>query len=259
MLKEKRLHKIQNLLIANGSVETAQLSRTFDVTEMTIRRDLETLINGNAKIVRTHGGAMMATSGDQGELPYERRMNECGESKYAIAKKAMSFIKHGQVLFIDSGTTTLHLARQISNEVNNTVITNGINIATELLTRDWINVILIGGDLRRNTHSTRGPLAEEQMRNFKVDIAFIGANSIGNNGNIYLANTSEIGFKKSVLYAAREVYVLVDSSKFNKYSLISCANSLEVTGIITDYRLPEDITSVLEEQGIPLIIAPPIS
>lgn len=256
MLKETRLQKIQNLLIANGSVETGQLSRTFAVTEMTIRRDLETLIKENPKIVRTHGGAMLANSGDQVELPYEQRMSENGDLKYNIAQTALSFVRHGQVLFIDSGTTTLHLARQISNEFNNTVITNGINIGTELLTRDWVNVILIGGDLRKNTHSTRGPLAEEQMRNFKVDVAFLGANAIGNNGNIYLANTSEIGFKKSVLYAAEEVYVLADSSKFNKFNLISCANGKEVSGIITDHNLPQDVRETLEELGINLIIAP---
>lgn len=255
MLKEKRLQKIENLLISNGSVETGQLSRTFDVTEMTIRRDLETLIKENPKIVRTHGGAMLTNSGDQGELPYERRMAENGSLKDHIAQKALSFIHHGQVLFIDSGTTTLHLARQMSNEINNTVITNGINIATELLTRDWINVILIGGDLRRNTHSTRGPLAEEQMRNFKVDVAFIGANSIGDNGNIYLANTSEIGFKKSVLASAKEVYVLADSSKFDKFNLISCADGQDVTGIITDHKLPSETASRLEELGVRLIIA----
>ncbi|HAX52512.1 DeoR/GlpR family DNA-binding transcription regulator [Muricomes intestini] len=255
MLKEKRLQKIQNLLIANGSIETSQLSRTFAVTEMTIRRDLETLIKENPKIVRTHGGAMLSNSGEQVELPYEQRMSANSELKYDIAQTALSFIRHGQVLFIDSGTTTLHLARQITNEFNNTVITNGINIATELLTRDWVNVILIGGDLRKNTRSTRGPLAEEQMRNFKVDVAFLGANAIGSNGNIYLANTSEIGFKKSVLAAAKEVYVLADSNKFNKFNLISCANGRDVTGIITDCNLPHETIETLEELDVHLITA----
>lgn len=255
MLKEKRLQKIQNLLISNGSVETGHLSRTFNVTEMTIRRDLESLIKANPQIIRTHGGAMLTNPGGQVELPYEQRMAENGDLKDDIAHTALSFIKHRQVLFIDSGTTTLHLARSMSNEVSNTVITNGLNIAGELLTRDWINVILIGGDLRKNTHSTRGPLAEEQMRNFKVDVAFIGANAVGSNGDIYLANTSEIGFKKSILASAEKVYVLVDSGKFNKYNLISCANGRDVTGIITDSRLPASTRSQLEELGIQIITA----
>lgn len=255
MLKEKRIQKIEELLKSSGYVETSQLSRAFNVTEMTIRRDLDALINGSSKIVRTHGGAMLVSSGDQSESPYEYRITENDKLKIAIAKKARSFIHHGEILFIDSGTTTYHLARQLDNEVSNTVITNGINIASELLSRDWINVVLIGGELKQNTHSTRGALAEEQIRNFRMNVAFLGANAIGSDGNIYLANTHEIGIKKAALSSSEKKYILVDSNKFDHFNLVAYAHAKDITGIITDYMIPQSTVQRLTDMGIHMIIA----
>lgn len=253
MLRDERQQKIYDILQKDGFVEINNLCRTFNVTDMTIRRDLDCLTQ-EYDIIRTHGGARL--DGSRSEEPsYENRIVSNSESKEEIAKKALSLIKDGQTLFIDSGTTTLFVAQGMNEDFHNTVVTNGINIANAILNNESVGVLLIGGDLRKNTHSTRGPLAEEQVKKFKFDIAFIGANAIDEDGQLYVGNTAETGFKSSVMKAASKIYVLIDSSKFNMYSLISYANGTDVTGIITDRGIPKNIVQVLTDRGINIIIA----
>ncbi len=254
MLKEKRIMQILEFLKRDGEVEISMLCRLFNVTDMTIRRDLEDLSKDH-NIIRTHGGAMLVMEDLNVEAPYEKRIISKGDLKEKISKKALSLINSREKLFIDSGTTTYYVAKNISNDNRNVVVTNGLNIASEIINRRYISVLLIGGDLRRNTLSTRGALAEEQLQRFKVDTAFLGANSIGTDGNIYVASTSETGFKKCVMQSASQTYILLDSSKFNCYNLISYTHGRDVAGIITDDQVPEETVKKLRDIGINIIIA----
>ncbi len=254
MLKDTRLKKIYELLQRDGSVEINTLCRMFNVTDMTVRRDLDNLA-GKYDIIRTHGGAMLAEGSRISEPPYEKRIARNEDLKTIIAVKALSLLKQGSKLFIDSGTTTYNVAKHMQYEDRFTVVTNGLNIANELMAREFVSVLLIGGDLERNTRSTRGALAVEQMHHFKVDIAFLGLNAIGEDGYLYVGNTSETGMKKSVMEAAAKTYVLADSSKFGKFSLISYAHARDVTGIITDSNLDKDIHKKLTELGANIIVA----
>jgi DeoR/GlpR family transcriptional regulator of sugar metabolism len=254
VLKEKRIMQIFELLKRDGEVEINVLCRMFNVTDMTIRRDLETLSKEH-NIVRTHGGAILVVEDQMVEPSYERRIISKGDQKEKIAKKALELIKSSNKIFIDSGTTTYYMATNMSNDNRNVVVTNGLNIASEIINRRYISVLLIGGDLRRNTLSTRGALAEEQLQKFKVDIAFLGANTIGDDGNIYVGSTSETGFKKYVIQSAAQTYILLDSSKFDSYNLISYTHARDVTGIITDDQVSEESVNRLREMGVNIIIA----
>lgn len=253
MLRDERIKKIYAMLLKEGYVEINNLCSIFEVTDMTIRRDLDSLSSEYA-IERTHGGAMLVTN--RGEEPsYEHRIVSQSVLKEKIAKKALSLIRNSQTLFIDSGTTTQYIAKGITNENRNTIVTNGINIANEIINLDTVSAILIGGDLKKNTHSTRGALAETQVRQFRFDIAFLGANAIGADGSLYVGSTSETSFKRIVMNASSKTYVLVDSSKFNSYNLLSYANANEVTAVITDSNIDEGTKKLLEEYGINIIIA----
>ena len=254
MLKEQRLLKIMQLIKQDGEVEINALCKMFGVTDMTIRRDLDNLAKTN-NIVRTHGGAMIMQEDQITEPSYDRRTTIFGERKEKIAKKAMELIQPGLKLFIDSGTTTCCLAKRMPSVCRNVIITNDISIAYEIIERDYSYAILIGGDLRKNTHSTRGALAEEQMKKFKVDIAFLGANAIDGEGYLYVARTWETGFKKCVMENATKTYVLIDSSKFNQNNLISYAHASEVAGIITDDEVSPEIVEKLREKRVNVIIA----
>lgn len=254
MLKDKRRQQILELLKRDGQVEISVLRKMFDVTEMTIRRDLDNLA-ATYDIVRTHGGAMLSDIRQSIELPYERRIESQGDEKKRIAMKALSMIKHRQTLFFDSGSTTYYMAQNIGNDKRNTILTTGVNLAPELLNRQNVSVIMIGGDLRRNTISSCGPLAEEQLNKFRVDIAFLGANGVGDDGYVYIGNSTELGIKNTVMNIAKENYLLVDSSKFGCSQFLHYAKLSDFDGVIVDPGLSEDIMKKMKKMGANIIIA----
>lgn len=254
MLKDKRILQILDILKRDGEVKINTLARIFNVSDVTIRRDID-ILKKDHNIKKIHGGAILVDDEHMAEPSYDRRIEIFGDLKEKIAKKALEYIKPGQKVFIDSGTTTYHMAKNITNLYNNMVATNGINIASEIIHRRYINVILIGGDLTSNTLATRGALAEEMLQMLKFDVAFLGANALGEDGNLYIGNTFEKGIKNKVIQASTNTYVLLDSSKFNKYNLITYSHARDITGVITDNKIPKKIIDNLSEMGVNIIIA----
>lgn len=254
MLKEKRLQMIMGLLKQEGEVQSSNLCKMFGVTDMTIRRDLDTLASEEG-VVRTHGGAIYNGEGKLLEPSYATRATSQLSAKESIARKALKFFTHGMYVFLDSGTTTLHLAKQLSGTSGNTFITNGLNIASELITCRNLSVILIGGDLHSNSLATRGTAAERQLSDFRFDIAFLGCNAISPEGDVLVGNLTETGIKRQALKIAHKVYLLADSSKFDQYSLVSYASVKDFNGIITDNNIKKETEKRIIENGGKLIIS----
>ena len=254
MLKEFRLKEIKNILEHDGEVEISALCRMFNVTEMTIRRDLDVL-SKDTSIVRTHGGAYMVSTKEMREPPYTLRVQTNCQEKEKIARKALEFLENGQNVFLDSGTTTYYVAKNMPVDCRNMILTNGLNVACEVINRRKSSVLLVGGDLRQNSLSTSGALAEEMLKKFKVDIAFLGTNAIDEDGNVYVGTTSEVGLKSTVMKSCIKCYILADSSKFNIHNLIYYTNARDVEGIITDDRIDPEVVRKLESKKINVIVA----
>lgn len=254
MLKEKRIMQILDMIMQNGEVEISNLCRIFDVAEMTVRRDLDELAK-QGKVIRTHGGAMLDNQRVLLETSFDRRIVSHQEKKLKIAKKALTYMKDGQTVFIDSGTTGYTLSQIIPNTLHITALTNAINIAAELIQRAHISVVMIGGELQQNTLSCRGTAAEEMVERFKVEIAFIGTNAISKDGELFIGNVTESGFKKRILGAAAKKIVLADSSKLNKLSLCRFAGIQDIDCIITDDEISTELYEELTGCGADIVIA----
>ena len=252
MLKNKRQNEIYEILLQEGEVKTSQLCRRFGVSEMTIRRDLENLINMQG-VVRTHGGALYAENFASKKLGSEQI--KMSGAKEKIAKKALTLVEKKQRLFIDSGTTTVFVAKNLPMESENIILTNNLRIVQEVSDRPKASVIVIGGSLRAGTLSCYGFQTEEQIRYYNTDVAFIGASAVGSDGFFYDGYPPEAGVKKSIIASARQVYVLVDSTKFNKFNLIMYSSVRDVTGIITDSGIDEKTCEQLRNKGGNVIIA----
>ncbi len=251
MLKEKRLLQIFDMLCQNGEVEISPLSRLFNVTEMTIRRDLEQLVHAG-KAVRTHGGAMLAASPIQAAAAQSVSFKD---SKLAIARKALSYIKDGTTIFFDSGSTGHILAQCVPASAHLTALSNSVAIVTELVSRTFITVIMIGGEMKGDTLSCRGPAAEDALSRFRVDIAFVGVSAVGKNGELFTGSMAEAGFKRKILAVAQQCVIVADSSKIGRQSLCRFADVRETAGIITDSGLGAQPLALLEQSGAHVIIA----
>ncbi|MCX7694378.1 MAG: DeoR/GlpR family DNA-binding transcription regulator [Caloramator sp.] len=236
MFAEERKAKILEMINSGNSVRVSELSKLFNVSEATIRRDLIELEQAGC-IVRTHGGAVSNTSTNF-EPSFKEKQDKFLKEKEQIAKKAASLIEDGDTVTIDSGTTTQFISKYINAKAV-TVVTNSVNLADELSDREDIEVIVTGGLLRTKTKAMVGPVAEETLKKLKVDKLFLGANGVSIKSGVTTPNIVEANTKRVMIEGAKEVYLLIDSSKFDEvnFSLICPVSKIDY--IITD-KLPKD-------------------
>src|SRR6202046_356945 len=177
MLNEERQRAILDLLRRDGRVLVVDLAKQFHTSQVTIRKDLE-ILHVTGQIHRTHGGALPARDGALEDPTLREKEKLHRQEKLRIADTAAGKVKEGQVLILDSGTTTTAIARALRNFKNLTIITNAVNIAAELA-GTAVDVILTGGTLRKNSFSLVGPIAEETLRRLSADLLFLGVDGFG--------------------------------------------------------------------------------
>ena len=256
MDKATRGLKILDMLQDQGRVEVTELAKLFDTSEMTIRRDLNTL-SKKYNIIRTHGGAAIPKNGSpiiKTETFVEEKISN-RDKKDVIAKKAAEFIEYRQRIFIDPGSTARLVAKYLNNENKNVVVTNSITIAAACLDYEEVSVVMLGGQILPGSRCTMGVSAEEQLKSYRLDAAFIGAAAIGIDGKAYDGYSLEAWYKKTIFDIANKVYLLVDSSKFNKYDLTAYAHLNQFAGIITDDGIDSKTLAHFEKKGTHIIIA----
>lgn len=248
MTSLERQKEILKLLENNKEVKFGDMSKIFDVTEMTIRRDIEKLEQKGA-VYRTFGGAIMSPNKD---ITLKDRMGLMIAEKYQIGKTAASLIKPNEAIFIDSGTTTIQIARHLHLK-SVTVITNAPQLAIELQEKS-IPTILLGGQLLTSTISLIGPIAEENLKNMYFDRAFIAATGLTANSGLSNSNIFELNIKKLAMSQSKEVNVVLDSSKFEVESLASFASFGSISRLITDRNPPASILKVCENYRVELLV-----
>ena len=252
MFAEKRQEKIAEILKEKSSIKVSKLSNIFNVSESTIRRDLQDM-EQNGLLTRTHGGAIPVKKTNF-EPTFEEKEDRKHYEKADIGGGATSLIENNDTIILDSGTTTLEIAKNIKAK-NVTVITNSLDIALELSNKEDIELIIAGGTLRKVTRAMVGYLTEATLRNFRVDKAFIGANGISVEEGITTPNFTEAQSKKAMMNVANKVFVVADSSKFNEVSFSVISPIRAVTAIITNIDLDKAVIKDFQEAGVEIITA----
>lgn len=237
MFAEERKNKIIELIKSGQSVKVSELAKMFNVSESTIRRDLNELETMGA-IVRTHGGAVNSFHTNFEPSFIEKQDKYLCEKDY-IGKIAARLINDGDTIILDAGTTTQYIARYITAK-NVTIITNSVNLANDLSSREDIEVIITGGIIRPKTKAMVGFIAEDTLRQFRVDKAFIGANGVSIKFGVTTPNSMEANVKRAMMENAKEVYLCVDSSKFNEVTFSLICPVSRVNYIITNNMEDEE-------------------
>lgn len=253
MLKAKRIDDIIEILENDGVVNVNELSSRFGVTPMTIRRDLD-VIESREKIQRIHGGALYTVNQEkENEIPSLNRMSLFKEEKIKIARKACEFIKQEETIFLGSGTTTFFLAKELDSQQNITVVTNSVLILNELATNSQIDVLMVGGFLRRAEYSLIGNFATDMISNLHVDKVFIGMRGIHPKFGLTSNHPEEIMTDKMILGMTSEVYVLADQSKIGQVAA-SCTDHIKTSHtIITSDKAAQEIVDAIKRQGVNVI------
>lgn len=251
MFSEERQQKISEMLQGKSSLKVNELATIFEVSESTIRRDL-TEMEDDGLLSRIHGGAVCFNR-TSFEPSFKDKEDEKKFEKNLVGKKAASMIENGDTLILDSGTTTLEIAKNITAS-GIIVITNSIDIAAILSDKENIELIVTGGTLRVTTRAMVGNIAEKNLQNFRVDKAFIGANGISISDGITTPNLIEAQTKKAMMSVADKVIIVADSSKFNKVSFAVICPIKHVSSIITSSDLNKEIQKEYENYGVEIIL-----
>jgi DeoR family fructose operon transcriptional repressor len=248
---EERKNEIINLLKEQGNVKVSELSKTYKVSEVTIRKDLQEL-EEEGQVKRVHGGAILSHN-TKFEPTFFEKTGKLADEKVLIGRLAASMIEGGDTIALDAGTTTLQIAKHIIAK-NITVITNSLDVALELSDREGVEVIVIGGSLRTQTRALVGPMANIALENLVVDKAFIGVNGISIQYGITTPNIVEAVTKKQIIKSAKMTIVVCDHEKFDLVSFAKITDIKNVDFVITDGQLTEEQYEAFEQEGVKIII-----
>src|SRR6202035_4865520 len=248
VLNEERRRAILDLLSRQGNVLVTELSRHFETSQVTIRKDLE-ILHAQGRVHRTHGGALPSREGALEDPTLREKEKLHFQEKLRIAESAVEKVQEGQVLILDSGTTTTAIARALRNFQNLTIITNAVNIAAELA-GTALEVILTGGTLRKNSFSLVGPLAEETLRRLSADLLFLGVDGFDVHYGLSTPNLLEAKVNRVMAEVANRTVAVCDSSKFGRRSLSLIVPTSALQEVITDRGAPKSDLRVLKKVGI---------
>jgi len=256
MTRAERLTALLELLVARGSIEVEPSAHHFGVSAATIRRDLDHLAEQQL-LSRTHGGALPnATSYD---LPLRYKSISRGQAKARIAQRAVDMLWPGCTVSLNGGTTTVEVARAIpgAERLQNgvTVVTNAINIATELTVRPFIKIMVCGGVARPQSYELVGAMASDTLSQLAPDLCFLGAMGLDPVAGITTHDEAEAAINRVMVRQAKRTVVVVDSSKLGNVGFSRICHVHEVAAVLTDGGAEPAMIDALRGAGVEVIVA----
>jgi len=248
MLAQQRRMKILELLQEEGSARVSNLSRLFEVSEPTVRQDLERL-ETDGYVVREHGGAYLKTVPEQvRSLTLQHTENM--DKKRVIGKKATEFIQDGDFIILDSGSTVTEIAKNLDEFSSLKIITNSLNIALLLGGHYPFEVMVTGGDFKPPTLSLTGEKAASFFEQIFVNKLFLAAGGISFTAGLTYPGFQDILVKRAMIRAATEVFVVADSTKIGKTSFASLGGMDLIHWLITDSSIAAEDRREFERRGV---------
>ncbi len=251
-LKDERLRIIINRVRESGRTTVLELSEYFDVSDITIRRDLKELAEKGV-IRREHGGAVYPVDMPE-EPPVIQRMFQNRPNKERIARATAALIKDNESVFIGSGSTATYVARHLTTRQNLTVITNAVNIAHELASSDGITVVVLGGMLRASELSMVGHITEQALQEVRMDKVIIGVKALSVKSGITNDYLPEVMTDRKILEMGSELIVVADYTKLGKVSSAYVAPVNRITTLVTDRQAEPEMLDEIRALGVQVIV-----
>lgn len=252
MVSNFRQKEILELAREEGKVTVDSLAAQYDVTVQTIRRDLSDLAD-SGRLERVHGGAVIPSGVVNIIYEERRRLNEAG--KKAIAVKCGDAIPQGASVFMNIGTTTEAVARQLLDHENLLVVTNNLNIANILSANHSCEIILAGGILRRADGGIVGGMTVEMVKQFKFDFSVLGCSAIDSDGDLLDFDGQEVMVSSTAIKRSRKIMVLADYLKFQRTAPLKICSLGDADFLFTDATLSKDLMANCESWGTEVVMA----
>jgi DeoR family transcriptional regulator, aga operon transcriptional repressor len=254
LLVEERRRRMTEILEAQERVTVDELVSRFSVSAVTIRGDLDALAQAGA-VIRSHGGALKRIDTRE-DVPISVKETLHHSEKVRIGHAAAQLIKDGETIMLDSGSTTMEIARQIKflqlKSLN--VVTNALNVAMEMANLPHVRLIMIGGILRQMSYSLTGPHAEQALRGLHADRLFLGVDGLDAEIGLMTPDVLEAQLNAVMIQVSREVVVVADSTKFQRRSLSVIAKVDSVHKVITDSGVTPEMVAALRARNVEVLI-----
>ncbi len=243
--------RIANLVEQQGSVRVTELSEMFQVSEVTIRNDLD-IMTQQGLLVRDRGGAIRNENGGL-FIAYAQRASINLEAKRRIGSVAATLVAFGETIIMDAGTTVMEMAKSLNADLAVTIVTNALNVAAQVGSLPNAHVIVLGGPLVRETISTLGPHSERDLSEIAVQKVFLGANAMDAKFGITDTPAELARSKRLIAQAGRQRILLADSSKWGRVSFAKVLALSDIHILITDTDLPQEAQTIIRDMGVELI------
>ena len=253
MSRTFRQPEILQIARRTGKVTVDGLAEHFDVTLQTIRRDLTELADAG-ELARVHGGAVLP-SGTM-NIGYEERRGLNDTAKLAIARACAAAIPADASIFLNIGTSTEAVARQLLAHRNIMVVTNNINVANILNANPDCEIIVTGGTLRRSDGGLVGSLTTQSIRQFKFDYAVIGCSALDLDGDLLDFDIDEVSVSQTIIEQARQTFLVADHSKFQRRAPARIASLASIDTVFTDQPLPGDLMTRCQQWSTKITLSP---
>ncbi len=249
---KQRREEILRRVHLRGYVGVRELAEEYGVDASTIRRDLDAMAR-LGMVVRSHGGATAPT--EPAEIPYAVKLETRVWQKRAIAQAVAQMIGQGQSLLLDSGSTTLEVAKALRAHRGMTVVTNDLRVAAELAQQGDVRLIVLGGEALPNVYTLMSERAVDLISEYHVDYAVLGADAIDPRG-IWNTNSFEAPMKRALIRAADKSLLVADSSKFGRSALVRIAGLDEIGLVVTDDGLDEEVLAAYPVEIVRVTVEP---
>jgi len=251
-MKADRMLEMERYILDKGAATMEELRARFDVSMNTVRRDVASLL-ARGTVEKVYGG-VCSHKNEHSLTPYEVRRRGSEDAKASIGKRAAELVSDGDIIFIDSGTTTLHMIDHLSTKQELTIITHNLEAINRALPYENITIIALPGQVRRKTRSFTGDDAVRYLRRFNVRIAFMAATGLSSHG---VTNSSPLEYeiKKCALESAEQTVLLISRSKFGVTGLMTYAQPEDFDVLVTDSEPSPEDQQLLKNSGTHLIVA----
>ena len=251
-MKSSRIQEMERYIIQHGAATMDELREVFGVSMNTVRRDVTELL-ARGTVTKVYGG-VRARPTEQALTPYEVRRRGSEDAKTAIGRKAAELVCDGDIIFIDSGTTTLQMIDHLADKRELTIITNNIEAIVRALPYENITIIALPGQVRRKTHSLTGDDAVRYLRRFNVRTAFVASTGVSAHG-VTNSSPMEYEIKKCAVESAEKTVLLIAAAKFGVTGLMTFAQLTDFDALVTDMRPSAEVCRQLADSGVELIVA----
>ncbi|EGO63004.1 DeoR/GlpR family DNA-binding transcription regulator [Acetonema longum] len=249
-MKERRIKKLEDYIVDTERASIEELCAMFNVSKNTIRRDINEL-EKKGKIKKVYGGIVL--SDKKTTEPFECREEKNKEVKQIIAAFASSFVEDGDIIFIDSGTTTMHMVPHLSEKKNLTIISNNLNVIVSSLPYPDLNIISTGGTLFRRTNSFVDANAVANLKRYNISKAFMATTGVSIAKGVTNSSSFEYDIKKYVVENCDKVILLADNTKLGRISLTTYYDLKDIHVFITNTRPDKEYLEFFSQHGIELI------